>query len=279
MTADPKTQNITQIMPTRGWAALNLGELWQYRELTLFLIWRDVTVRYKQTALGIAWAIIQPVFTMVVFSLFFGELGKIPSDGVPYPIFTYCALLPWQLFASALLKSGNSLVANQNLITKVYFPRLVIPIAATLSGLVDFVIAFGVLLGLMWFYGRMPTIAAWTLPLFLLLALITALGVGLWLSALNARYRDVQYTLPFLSQFWMFATPIAYPSSLIPEAWRVVYGLNPMAGVIEGFRWALLGAATPSWTLMLVSTVVALGLSVSGLYYFRWMERRFADIV
>jgi len=267
------------IRPSRGWVSLRLNQLWEYRELLYFLIWRDIKVRYKQTVLGAAWAIIQPFFTMVVFSIFFGRLAKVPSDGLPYPIFAYCALLPWQLFSHALIESGNSLVGNQNLITKVYFPRLVIPLAAVLAGLVDFAITFLVLLGMMAYYGIVPTVAIATLPLFILLVIATALAVGLWLSALNVQYRDVRYTIPFLTQFWLFATPIAYPSSLVPERWRVFYGLNPMAGVVESFRWALLGTANAPGPMLAVSMGVVLILLVGGLYYFRRMEKTFADVV
>lgn len=266
------------IQPTRGWAALQLRDVWQYRELLFFLTWRDISVRYKQTALGAAWAILQPVFTMIVFSIFFGHLAKIPSDGVPYPVFTFCALLPWTYFAYALGESSNSLVGNANLISKVYFPRLVIPMAATLAGLVDFAIAFVVLLGLMLWYHIVPTVAILLLPAFLLLAIATALAVGLWLSALNVRYRDVRYTIPFLIQIWLFATPVAYPSSLLHGVWRTLYGLNPMAGVVDGFRWALLGTAAPGATL-LVSVGMVLVLLFGGLMYFRRMEQTFADIV
>src|SRR6266404_3933088 len=216
------------IRASRGFLRLKLADVWEYRELLYFLVWRDIKVRYKQTALGAAWAILQPVMTMLVFSVFFGRLAKMPSDGIPYPIFAYAALLPWQLFAYALSESGNSLISNQGLITKVYFPRLVIPISAVLAGLVDFGIAFVVLLGMMLFYGITPTAAVLLLPLFILFALATALAVGLWLSALNVKYRDVRYTIPFLTQFWMFATPVAYPSSLVPEPWRAWFGLNPM---------------------------------------------------
>ncbi|MEK7276056.1 MAG: ABC transporter permease [Chloroflexota bacterium] len=219
----PADLPVLVIQPSRGWVSLRLRELWEYRELLYFLVWRDVKVRYKQTVLGAAWAIIQPFFTMVVFSIFFGRLAKIPSDGLPYPIFAYTALLPWQLFAHALSESANSLVGNQGLITKVYFPRLVIPISSVLAGLVDFAVAFVILLGMLLYYGITPTAAIVTLPLFLLLAIATALGVGLWLSALNVQYRDVRYTIPFLTQFWLFAAPIAYPSSLIPEQWRALY--------------------------------------------------------
>ena len=270
---------LTVIGPSKGWISLDLKELWRYRDLLLFLSWRDVSVRYKQTVLGAAWAIIQPFFSMVVFSLFFGRLAKIPSDGVPYPIFSYAALLPWQYFSGAMSNSANRLVGSSNLITKVYFPRLVIPLAAVLPPAVDFGIAFLVLLGMMLYYGVALTWNVFWLPLFLLLALVTALGVGLWLSAMNAKYRDIQYAVPFLAQFWMFASPVTYPSSLVPERWRALYGLNPMAGVIEGFRWALLGTATRPGPLIGVSVLVALALLVSGAYYFRRMERDFADVI
>ena len=217
----------------------------EYRELLFFLVWRDIKVRYKQTAIGVAWAILQPLLTMVVFSIFFGRLAQVPSDGHPYPIFVYAALLPWQLFAYALTESSNSLVSNQQLISKVYFPRLVVPIAAVIAGLVDFAMAFLVLVAMLLDYRITPGWAIVLLPLFLILATLTALAVGLWLSALNVKYRDVRYTIPFLTQFWLFATPIAYPSSLVPEQWRAFLGLNPMAGVVEGFRWALLGQTAP----------------------------------
>jgi lipopolysaccharide transport system permease protein len=267
------------IEPPKGWASIGLRELWDYRELLYFLTWRDVKVRYKQTALGAAWAIIQPLFMMLVFSLFFGRLAKIPSDGIPYPIFTFCALLPWQLFAHALTESSNSLVANERLITKVYFPRLVVPIAAVLGGLVDFAVAFGILLVMMLYYGIVPTWAIVTLPGFILLAVMTALGVGLWLSALNVKYRDVRYTINFLIQFWLFATPVAYPSSLVPEKWRALYGLNPMAGVVEGFRWALLGKQEAPGAMLWVSVAVVIAILLGGLFYFRRMEQEFADVV
>lgn len=274
-----KSTTITIIRPSKGWISLKLRELWEYRELLLFLAWRDISVRYKQTVLGAAWAIIQPFFTMLVFSLFFGRLGNIPSDGVPYPIFTYAALLPWQYFATALAGSGDSLVGSANLLSKVYFPRLVIPMASVLPPLVDFALAFVILLGMMLFYGIVPTWNVVWLPLFLLLALITALGAGLWLSAMNVQYRDIRYTIPFLVQFWMFASPVAYPSSMVPEPWRPLYGLNPMAGVIEGFRWALLDTNTGPGPMMAISAVMALLLLVSGAFYFRRMEKRFADVV
>jgi len=267
------------IRPSRGWVPFNLRDLWEYRELLYFLVWRDVKVRYKQTALGAAWAILQPFLTMIVFSIFFGRLAGVPSDGIPYPIFTYTALLPWQLFSHALIESSTSLVTNERLITKVYFPRLVIPISAVLAGLVDFGVAFVVLVAMMFFFGIIPTAAILTLPFFILLAIATALAVGLWLSALNVQYRDVRYIIPFLTQFWLFATPIAYSSSLVPEPWRVWYGLNPMAGVVEGFRWALLGKTGGTASLLLVSILIVGVLLVSGLAYFRRMERTFADVV
>ena len=267
------------IRPQTGWTAAGLKELWEYRELLYFLTWRDIKVRYKQTVLGAAWAIIQPFFMMVVFSLFFGYLAKVPSDGIPYPIFAYCALLPWQLFAHALTESSNSLVANERLITKVYFPRLVVPISAVLGGLLDFAIAFVILLLMMAYYGVRPTWAVVTLPAFLLLAILTALGVGLWLSALNVKYRDVRYTISFMIQFWLFATPVAYSSSIVPARWRALYGLNPMAGVVEGFRWALLGKSTGPGALLAVSVAVVVLILVGGLFYFRRMEAEFADIV
>lgn len=266
------------IEPSRGWISLGGRDLWAYRELLFFLTWRDIVVRYKQTVLGVAWAVIQPFFTMVVFSIFFGRLAGVPSDDVAYPIFTYVALLPWNYFAASLGGSANSLVGNANLIRKVYFPRLVIPIASVISGLVDFAIAFIVLLGMMVYYGIWPTKAVFLLPLFLLLALVTALGVGMWFSALNVKFRDVRYIIPFLTQFWMFATPVVYPSSLLDEPWRTLYGLNPMVGVVEGFRWALLDTAPPG-DMLLVSGLVSVVVFISGIFYFRRMENTFADIV
>ena len=268
-----------RIQPSKGWVSLKLGELWEYRELLYFLTWRDIKVRYKQTVLGAAWAIIQPFFTMVVFSLFFGRLAKMPSDGIPYPIFSYTALVPWTFFANGLNQSSNSLISSARLITKIYFPRLAIPISTIFAGVVDFVLAFIVLLGMMLAYGIVPTANIFWLPLFLLLALITALGTGLWLSAMNVQFRDVRYSVPFLTQFWLFATPIAYPSSLLSEPWRTLYGINPMVGVVEGFRWALLGTTTAPGPIILVSSLVALALLVSGVFYFRRMEKSFADVV
>jgi lipopolysaccharide transport system permease protein len=267
------------IDPPTGWTSIGFHELWNYRELLYFLTWRDIKVRYKQTALGAAWAIIQPFFMMVVFSLFFGRLARVPSDGIPYPVFTFCALLPWQLFAHALTESSNSLIANERLVTKVYFPRLVVPISAVLGGLVDFCIAFVILLGMMAYYSIVPSWAIVTLPAFILLAITSALSVGLWLSALNVQYRDVRYTVNFLVQFWLFASPVAYPSSIIPEKWRAFYGVNPMAGVVEGFRWALLGKSDPPGAMLWVSVAVVSLLLIGGLYYFRRMEQQLADIV
>ncbi len=267
------------IKPSTGLASLELREFWEYRELLYFLTWRDIKVRYKQTVLGAAWAVIQPFFMMVVFSLFFGRLARVPSDGIPYPIFTYCALLPWQLFAHALSESSNSLIANERLITKVYFPRLVVPVSAVLGGLVDFAIAFVILLLMMVYYGIRPTWAIVTLPGFLLLAILTALGVGLWLSALNVKYRDVRYTINFLTQFWLFATPVAYSASVVPAQWRVFYGLNPMAGVVEGFRWAMLGKSEGPGVMVLASVAAVALILVGGLFYFRRMEAEFADVV
>jgi len=266
------------VEPYHGRPPLNLREFWQYRELLFFLVWRDVKVRYKQTLLGAAWAIIQPFFTMVVFSIFFGRMAQMASNGYPYPIFSYTALLPWTYFQSSLSAAANSLVGSGGLITKVYFPRLVVPVSSVLSGLVDFAFAFLVLIGMMVFYGYAPTIYILLLPLFLLLALISALGVGLWLAALNVKYRDVRYLVPFLTQFWLFATPVVYPSSLLDQPWRTLYGLNPMVGVVEGFRWALLGDRPPE-LMILVSAGVAFLLLVSGALYFRRTEDTFADLI
>jgi lipopolysaccharide transport system permease protein len=269
---------ILVLEPPRGFVKLNLGDVWAYRELLYFLIWRDVKVRYKQTVLGAAWAILQPVLTMVVFSLFFGRFAKIPSDGVPYPVFAFAALLPWQLFAFAVTESGNSLVENQNLITKVYFPRLIIPLASVLAGLVDFALTFVAFAVVMAYYHIAPTAAVVLLPIFVAFAIATALAVGLWLSSLNVKYRDVRYTIPFLIQFWMFATPVAYPSSIVPEQYRAFLGLNPMAGVVEGFRWALLGQSHPSVPLLVVSIVTVASFLLGGLVYFRKTEATFADV-
>jgi len=270
---------IIKIEPPKGWMSLNLRELWEYHELLYFLIWRDVKVRYKQTILGATWAVLQPILTMVIFSLFFGKLAGIPSDGIPYPIFSYTALVPWQFFANGVNQSSISIVGNADLIKKVYFPRLVIPISAVLAGVIDFVLAFIVLIGLMLFYGIVPTWKIIFMPLFLFLALITALGISLWLSAINAQFRDVRYAVPYLIQAWMFVTPIAYPSSLLNEPWKTIYGINPMAGVIEGFRWALLNANTAPESTIIVSTLVAIITFLGGAIYFRRLEALFADVV
>lgn len=277
--AQDVTPELTVIRPTRGWVGLNLRELWHYRELIYFLIWRDIKVRYKQTVLGAAWAIIQPFFTMVVFAIFFGALAKIPTDGIPYPIFSYTALLPWQLLETGISKAGNSLVAGRNLLTKVYFPRLAIPMAPVIAGLIDFALAFLVLIGMMFYYEYSPTSAIWTLPFFILLTLITALGAGLWLSALNVQYRDVGYIIPFIVRLWFFLTPITYSASIVPEQFQLLYGINPMVGVVEGFRWAMLGIGDPPSILIGVSAIISLLLLISGAYYFRRMERTFADVV
>jgi lipopolysaccharide transport system permease protein len=267
----------TRREPSKGWAWPRFRELWEYRELLFFFAWRDIKVRYKQTVMGASWAIIQPFLTMVIFSLFFGRLAKVPSDGLPYPVFSYTALVPWTFFANALSQASNSLVFSANMVKKIYFPRLALPIATVLAGVIDLVLSFIVLLGIMLYYGLVPTINALWLPLFFLLALITSLGVSLWLSAMNVQFRDVRYTIPFLTQAWLFVTPIAYPSSMLSEPWRTVYGLNPMAGVVEGFRWALLGSGTAPGPMMVVSVVVALTLFVTGAFYFRRMEQSFAD--
>jgi len=274
-----ESARVRRIEPSTGWTQLKLAELWEYRELLYFLTWRDVKVRYKQTALGVAWAIIQPLFTMLVFSVFFGRLAKVPSDGIPYPIFCYTALVPWTLFANGLTQSSNSLVGSSNLITKVYFPRLIVPMSTALSAAVDFLFSFGVLFVIILYYGVTPSRNILALPLFISLAVIASLGVGMWLSALNVQFRDVRYVVPFITQFWMLATPIAYPSSLLSDPWRTLYGLNPMAGVVEGFRWSLLGLNTPPRPILIVSFLASLAILISGAFYFRRMEKDFADIV
>ena len=275
----PSEYPSVHITARRGWLALDLPELWAYRELLYFLVWRDIKVRYKQTVIGAAWAVLQPVMTMLVFSLFFGRLAKIPSQGLPYPVFYYCALLPWMYFSTAMQTATNIVVDQQRVITKIYFPRVVLPIAAVLSGLLDFAISFVVFLAMMVYYRIVPTWAIVWLPGFTLLAVLTALGVGLWLSALNALYRDVRYVLPFLVQFWMFASPVAYASSLVPEKWRWLYGLNPMAGVIEGFRWALTGHGQPPGILLAASSAAVILLVFSGLIYYHAVEGTIADVV
>lgn len=270
---------VVRIEARRGWLGLDLAEVWAYRDLIYFFVWRDIKVRYKQTVIGAAWAVLQPVLTMVVFSLFFGKLAKIPSQGLPYPIFYYSALLPWMYFAGAMQNATNVVVEQQRVITKTYFPRVVLPISSVLSGLLDFAISFVVFLALMAMYRMVPTAAVVWLPLFALLAVMTALGVGLWLSALNALYRDVRYVVPFLVQFWMFASPVAYPSSLVPAKWRWLFGLNPMAGVIEGFRWALTGHGEPPSILLAASCAAVLFLVLSGLVYYHAVEGTIADVV
>jgi lipopolysaccharide transport system permease protein len=279
-TKDPERKDIpvTIIRPVEGWTPVDLNEIWTYRELLHTFVQRDIKVRYKQTVLGVAWAVIQPFFMMVVFTLFFGKLANVPSEGVPYPIFSYTALLPWTLFAEGITRSTNSMVSNAGIMTKVYFPRLILPISGVISPLMDFAIAFVILLGMMFYYGFVPTMNVIWLPAFLLLALATSLGVGLWLSALNVQYRDFQYTVPFLIQIWLFASPVVYSSTMVPEPYRVIYGLNPMVGVIDGFRWALLGTSPPGLMTM-VSAAVVLVVLISGAYYFRRMEKIFADVV
>lgn len=270
---------VTVIEPPRGWFGFKPGELWGYRELLYFLVWANVKVQYKQTVLGAAWAIIQPLFTMVVFSIFFGRLAGISSGEVPYPIFAYTALVPWTYFANAVSTSSNVLVHHQGVITKVYFPRAIMPLASIVGGLLDFTIALSVLGMLMAIYGVIPTAAVFAVPLLVALTSLTATGVGLWLSALNVRYRDVRFVIPFLIQVWLFASPVAYPSDLVPEKWRVLYGLNPMAGVIDGFRWALLGGTPPSLAMIGLSVLVVLIVLGSGMVYFSRAEKTFADVV
>ena len=267
------------IQPPRGLGSLDVAALWEYRELLYFLVWRDVKVRYKQTFIGASWAIFQPAMTMAIFTIVFGNFAKIPSDGLPYAVFAYTALLPWTYFSTALSRSATGLVSNANLITKVYFPRLIVPLASVIAPAVDFLFAFLLLLGLMAWFGIVPTWGILVLPLFFLLAMITALAIGLWLAPLNARYRDVGHTIPFLIQFWMFASPVVYPVSLIPESWRLLYSLNPMVGVIEGFRWALLGKGDTDFSPMLVSVAVVLVLLVGGVIFFKRMERTLADVI
>jgi lipopolysaccharide transport system permease protein len=277
--AAPAKTPVLLIAPPNRWWAIPFGELWSSRELLYFFVWRDIKIRYKQTAIGAAWAVLQPLLTMLVFSLFFGRLAHIPSGGLPYPVFYYSALLPWMYFAAALQNATNTIVENQRLITKVYFPRLTLPLSAVVSGLVDFGVSFLMFLVIMAYYRIRPSAAMLWLPLFLLLAVLTALGVGLWLSALNAIYRDVRYVLPFLVQFWMFASPIAYASSLVPARWRWLYGLNPMAGVIEGFRWSLTGRGDPPGRMFVVSALVVVAVLLSGVGYFQKMETTVADVV
>ena len=269
----------TQISPTKGWTSLRLKQLWEYRELLYFFTWRDLKVRYKQTIMGTSWAILQPLITMIIFSLFFGKFVKMPSDGLPYPIFTFTALVPWTFFANGLLQSSNVLVNNPDMIKKIYFPRLTMPIASILASLVDFALAFIVLLGMIFYYRIPPSLNILWTPILLILAFITALGFGFWFSAMNAQFRDIRYVVPFVIQIWLFSTPIAYPSSIVPERWRIIYGLNPMVGVIEGFRWALLGTNMNIGPMILISSVISIIVLISGAYYFRRMEKVFADII
>ena len=270
--------NMTLIKPIHGWVPIKLSELWAYRELLYFLIWREIKVRYKQTILGAAWVIIQPFFMMLVFTLFFGRFIKVPHQGVPYPLFTYAALLPWMLFSEGIIRSANSMIEDTNLIKKVYFPRLVMPISGIISPLVDFVFSLLVFVGLMFYFGFPPTAKILLLPIFLILVLITALAVGLWFSAINVRYRDVRYVIPFLIQFWFFASPVVYSSTSLPKSWQWIYGLNPMVGAIEGFRWVLLGTEPPG-SLMIVSITIVLLILISGAFYFQRMEKLFADVM
>jgi lipopolysaccharide transport system permease protein len=276
---ESETSALAIIQPSKGWIKINFKELWRYRELFYFLVWRDIKVRYKQSLLGAAWAILQPFLTMVIFSVFFGNWAGIPTDDVAQPIFYFAGILPWQLFQSGVSKAGVSLVSSRNLITKVYFPRLTVPIAPVIAGLLDFGLAFLVLIGLMAFYGVAPTSAVWTLPLFLLLALITAIGVGLWLAGLNVTYRDIGYVIPFLMQLWFFLSPVVYSATIVPDWFKPIYALNPMVGVVSGFRWAILGVGQPDTTTLLASVGLSLLILVSGLFYFRRMEKTFADVV
>jgi len=267
------------IEPSKGLLHLDLKAIWAYRELLYFLVWRDLKVRYRQTAIGAGWAVLQPLLTMIIFTAVFSKFAKVPSDGLPYPIFTYAALLPWNLFSNSLTRGGTSIVGNSQLVSKIYFPRLILPLSGILSPIVDFAISFVILVVMMIWFGTVPTRGVLALPLFLLLALLTALAVGLWLSALNVRYRDVGHAIPFLIQLWMFASPIAYPVSVVPEKWRLLYSLNPMAGVIEGFRWALLGKESPDFGVIIISSVMVLALLLPGIVYFKYTERTFADVV
>jgi lipopolysaccharide transport system permease protein len=281
-TGDDETDetNVILIEPMRGWIGVNLREVWQYRELLYFFIWRDLKVRYKQTILGVIWVILQPVMTMVVMSIVFGRMARIPSEGIPYPIFAYSALLPWSFFAGGLGRAAGSMVGSANLLQKVYFPRLILPLAAVVGGLTDFFLEFIVLIGLMIYYNLYPTATSiWLLFPLLLLAGITALGVGLWTAAINVRYRDIRYIVPFLTQFWMYLTPVIYPASLVGSRWKVIYSLNPMVGVITGFRWALLGKGSPPGALIWVSAAGAIVILITGALYFRRMEKTFADVV
>ncbi len=281
------TDPLIRIRPSKGWVSLDFEEMWRYRELLYFFVWRDIKIRYKQTILGASWAIIQPLFTMVIFSLFFGKLAQVPSDGIPYPLFSYTALVPWTFFANGVTLASNSLVNNANMIRKIYFPRMSLPIANVLAGLVDFTLAFIVLIGMIIGFSIVPaanydaqiSLKLLWLPLFLLLAFVTTLGVSFWFSAMNVQFRDVRFVVPFFVQAWLFLTPIAYPSSLLSEPWRTLYGINPMAGVVEGFRWALLGTDTAPGSMMIFSVLAAILILIGGVYYFRRMETKMVDVL
>ena len=277
--ADRDAVSVINIRPTKGFSSLGLRDLWEYRELVYFLIWRDIKVRYKQTAIGVAWVILQPLLTMLIFTLIFGILVRVPSEGLPYSVFVYTALVPWSYFSEAVSRGGSSLVANTNLISKVYFPRLVIPISSVVTPVIDFALSFFILLGLIAWFNIKPTWAIVTLPIFLLLTMVTALAISLWFSALNVKYRDVSYTIPFLIQVWMFASPIVYPISILPARWRSIYSINPLVGVVEGFRWALLGKESPNFWAMGISAASLILLLAGGAMYFKRMERSFADVI
>jgi lipopolysaccharide transport system permease protein len=275
----PLEKPFLRIQPRKGWLEIDFGELWRYRDLCYLLVWRDLLVRYKQTVLGAAWAILQPLMTMIVFTIFFGTLAKIPSEGLPYPLFSYSALLIWSFFANSINQASNSLIGASNLVTKVYFPRIIMPAAPVMAGLVDLAVAFSLLLLLMPYYGVLPSTNVWALPIFIFLALIAAMGVGIWLAALNVKYRDFRYVVPFLTQFWMFVSPVVYPSGMVPDRWRLLYALNPMTGPIEGFRWALLGTQTNPWPLVAVSAMSAAAILALGVFYFQRTEEFFADLI
>jgi lipopolysaccharide transport system permease protein len=276
--ASASPELVVEIEPAGGRRRMNAGEIWQYRELLYFLVWRDVKVRYKQTALGAAWAVLQPLLTMAVFAIFLGRLAHVPSDGVPYPLFAFAGLVPWTYFATALAGGAQSIVGSQQLISKVYFPRLLIPLSSAVTPLVDFAITLAAMIPLLLWYGVAPGVSVVWLPLFALLAIATAFAGALWLATLTVEYRDVRYLVPFVVQFWMFATPVAYPASLVPERWRPLYGLNPMAGVVEGFRWALVGGPAPGPIVAVSATAVA-ALLAGGLLFFRRSEATFADVI
>ena len=275
----PMRAHRTVIKPSVGWPSIDLKEIWAYRELLGILAWRDVSVRYKQSVVGIGWAIIQPVMTMIIFTIIFGKFAKLPSEGIPYPVFTYCALLPWSYFARSLGDSSDSLVGSAHLITKIHFPRIILPVSKVFAGLIDLSIAFIILVGMMVWYRILPTAGILLLPVFIVIAMLASLGVGLWLTALNVLYRDVKFVVPFLIQFWMYASPVAYSTSIIPDQWKWVYGLNPMVGVVEGFRWALLGKTAPLISMFFIPVLIIFVVLISGIYFFKKMEKMFADII